>query len=598
MNKRTRVIPIVFALVFTVFLAACATPEPPAVVEAPGPGQATAAPGDAAAAVVGGIAPMPASPADFSVDPNDPRLAEHGLDENLRFLDTRTITVGLWDRANDRVPDFALSYWAEWVQAQILQDHNINVEWVTIPRWTEGEFQSTLLAAGTAPDIGYTFNNPMVTTMAGMGGIINQYPLLNQYRDLLPNLYDLLQENVYWNLDPTTQELWSLTGRLIQDGRIVTFIREDWLNTLNLPIPTTLQEFENTLIAFRDNAELLLGANAHNMIPFRLEHDTGWSSGLIIESFIPSNVTEREWFVRGFDDRRFMWEEPVRETTRVLNRWFHEDLLWNDFFLHEPGDPIGDDQVRLGFVGSFIVNWDMPFRGADQLTTMMQENVGPEANWIPITPFVNDAGQVRKFFPNPTDRFIFFPVTNQEPLASLLYLDWISRVDVREFLAFGIEGVHRYTLADGGIALLAEEEGVHAWPDNQFIPSLRNFDITMTVNGIDLGDPYLSVATLATGYPGIPPAAVMAARNAGLDNAYWFRQVQTRVIAAEEGMSTPLAFERDFIFHQLVANTAMADFDAAFDSLYGNYLAMGAQAIMDERNQAWIEQFGDVDTMP
>ena len=545
-----------------------------------------------------GTQATPATPTPPQQDPAPTGGASRdNLDANRRFTEPVTITVGLWDRTHERIPDFSESYWTEWVQTQIREEHNIIVEWVTIPRWDEAEFQSTLLAGNMAPDIGYTFNNPMVSTFAGMGGILNQYPLLQQYGDLLPNLYGLLGGTLYWNLDPDTLELWSITGRLAQDGRLNTFVREDWLNTLNMSVPTTMQEFEDMLIAFRDNADLLLGADANRMIPFMLGHDVGWSGGLIFESFIPHNITEREWFVYGFDDRRFMLPDAAREGTRVLNSWYHQGLIWDDFFLHPAGDPMGDDQKRLGFVGAFIHNWDLPFRAADAIITDMRDNIGPEANFVVATPFRNDAGQVVKPMPNPTDRFIFFPNTNTEPLASLLYLDWISRQEVRDFLQFGIEGTHRHTHANGAIEVLGETDD-HSWPDHQFIPSLRNFDLTMTVNGIVMDDPNLVAATLALGYPGIAPEQVMAARAAGMDHAWRARQVVIRQINAEEGMSVPLQEQRDMILHQMIVQVDPAAFDASWNAMYNVYLNMGAQLIIDERRQAWVERFGDVDTMP
>ncbi|MCL1995073.1 MAG: hypothetical protein FWG63_02615 [Defluviitaleaceae bacterium] len=563
------------------FLAACGAGD--ATTTGAGPGEAPA-PGQGTAQI-----------AEFTPEAS-------GLDENLRFIEPRTISVALWDRANERVPVFAESYWATWVQDAILAEHNIIVEWVTVPRWSEEEIQSTMLAGAMAPDVGLTFSDGMVRSFGQMGGLLNLYPLLQTYRDVLPNLYSLVgEEMIYWELDPVTNELFAITGRLFQDGRSLTFIREDWLNTLNLPIPTTLEEFEYTLTAFRDNANILPGSENGPIVPYFLGHDITWHAGTLFESLIPSDVTEREWFVHSFpgnnNERLFHFEDVIREGSRILNRWFHNDLLWRDFAVSE--EQIGWDFVVLGRVGSFTINWDFPFRAAEGLISGMREHVGPDANLIPIMPFVNDAGQVRTFFPQQTDRSIFFPVTNTEPLASLLYLDFMSRPEVLDLLQFGIEGVHHEVLPNGAISSLAETAD-NPWPDHQFIPSLRNFDIALTVNGIHFSesDPDRAVATLALGYPGIDPDAIVEARNMGLRYAYWFRNVITRPIASEEGMTVPLIDARDTLLHTVVAGTSPEDFDSVFTAMYQNYLSLGAAAVIAEREQAWLETFGDVDTMP
>lgn len=594
MKKFTKVLFLAVALAALLAVAACTnnnddTPTTPRQESATPPAQTT--PVEAAA---------PGEDADVEVDAGDPRLAAHGLDENLRFLETVHITAALWDRGNERVPDFSQSYWAEWIQEQILIDHNIAVEFVAIPRWEEQPFLTTLLGAGDAPDVSFTFSFPLVETFANMGAVTDLAPLLAQYSDWMPNTYGLLTtENVYWHENPQTGNIWALAGRHITDGRINTFIREDWLNTLGIAPPTTQQEFEDALIAFRDNAELLLGADASRLVPFMMGSDVGWETGTLIESFIPDNISERDWFVYGFDDRRFM-HPTTKEAIRVVNRWFNEGLIFQEFAYGEAGT-LGADMIRLGHVGAFIANWDLPFRAADRYITEMREHIGPEANFIVVTPFPNDAGHTVMYMPPPTDRQIFIPHSASNPVAALLYIDWMSRASVREYLAFGVEGIHRETQPDGAILSLAEgpadEAGSHRFPDNMVIPSLRNFDISLMVNGVDLGDPARSLATLMLSYPGIAPEAIMAARDAGLNNQRVFRQVSVRPIDAQEGMSTPLNEFRDTVLHNSVV-APVAEFDAVWDRMYAQYLAMGGQAIINERRQAWEETFGDVDYMP
>ena len=539
--------------------------------------------------------------ADAEVEEGDPRLAQHGLDENLRFLEPQPLSIAMWCRSPERMPDITESYWAEWVQRTVLADHNIDASFVAIPRWDEGPFLTTLLGAGDAPDVSFSFNFGIIETFAGMGAVLDLSPLLATYNDWLPNLYGLLTpDNVYWNLNRQTGELWALAGRLIADGRILTFVREDWLNTLNMDSPTNLAEFEAMLEAFRDNAELLLGEDAHRMVPYIVGADVAWSAGLMIDSFLPNQMTERDWFVYGFCGRRMMHHDASRETYRIWNRWFNENLLFQEFAYGEAG--LVEDLKRLGFAGAFTGNWDLPFRAVDRIITDMQANVGPEANFIPVVTFPNEAGINVKYMPAPTDRSIFFPHTNQNPVASLLYVDWISRASVREFLAFGIEGIHRETLPNGAIMSLAEgdideDPDAHRFPDNMLFGGLRNFDIAITVNGIDLGDPETTLLTLSLAYPGIEPEAILYAREMGLSRARVWRRIQTRTIEAQEGMTVPLDEFRDTVLHNAIT-AAPGEFDRVWDTMYAQYLAMGGQAIIDERRQAWYEFFGDNENMP
>ena len=146
----------------------------------------------------------------------------------------------------------------------------------------------------------------------------------------MPDLWDLLGDtNIYWSQDPDTVPS-AIEAILFQNKRINTFVREDWLNKLGLDKPTTLEEFEDMLRAFRDNAQLLLGEDADKMIPYSTSFDVGWRNDHLFTAFVPEELSDREMYVFGFDDRRLLYP-GYKEGVRRLNQWYNEGLVWKDF---------------------------------------------------------------------------------------------------------------------------------------------------------------------------------------------------------------------------------------------------------------------------
>ena len=189
--------------------------------------------------------------------------------ENGRFTETRQIVVEIYDRGNDGGSDPENNMYTEYIKKGMLEEHNVEVTFKKVPRWTEVEELNNLLAAGTAPDICVTYSYPTVLTYAKMGGVIDLKNYVEDYREEVPNLWNWLgEDNIYWDKNPKDGTLWAIEGRRAEQQRIVTFVRKDWLEKLNRKEPTTRQEFEDMLVAFQENAELLLGKDADKMIPF------------------------------------------------------------------------------------------------------------------------------------------------------------------------------------------------------------------------------------------------------------------------------------------------------------------------------------------
>ncbi len=564
---KKKVLAAVLASAMVVSLAACAVPA--------------AAP----AASGGGEAAAPAASGEAEAEAPASELTDG------KFAETRSITVEVYDRGNDGGSDPENNDYTRWIQQQMLEKHNVEVKFQKVPRWTEVDDINNLLAAGTAPDVCVTYSYPTVQTYADMGGVIDLAPYLEQYKDELPNLWNWLGEtNLYWDKDPETGNVWAVEAKLANMNRILTFIRQDWLDTLGLEAPTTKEEFHDVLVAFKDNADTLLGADADKIVPYSVSYDVGWRAGTLIESFLDPEMTDKEYYINGFDDRK-LTQNGTKEAVRLLNQWYNEGLMWNDFAIYSSGDTTEDDMMKAGYVGAFSHNWDYPFRnGEDSINANLKRLVGPEAGYVAIDPFEDKNGTHTKWLAGPVDRKVFFPSTNDEPLASLLYLDFISEPETIEYLQIGEAGVTHEDVEDGAVSIIAAT-------GDAIQNSGMNIDYTITCNGLHLTTDEKTAKSLAYTYAGIDPAVVQAADAIAKTDTRIGVNVQTGNIEAEAGVGDVLSSKRDQIY-DLAVSASVADFDSVWDSGMSDYLSSGGQAIMDERAAAWEKVYGDAEMLP
>ena len=161
------------------------------------------------------------------------------------------------------------------------------------------------------------------------------------------------------------------------------------------------------------------------MIPYSVSYDVGWRAATLIESFLDPNMSDREFYINGFDDRK-LTENGTKDAIKLLNKWYNMGLLWDDFALYGSGDTTEDSMMKAGYVGAFTHNWDYPFRnGEDSINANLQRQVGENAKFVAIDCFEDKNGTYTKFVSSTAgDRKIFFPTTNDEPLACLLSVSY------------------------------------------------------------------------------------------------------------------------------------------------------------------------------
>ena len=508
-----------------------------------------------------------------------------------KFTETRHITVEIYNRNNDGGTDPTNNVWTEYLKKGMLEKYNVEVEYVSVGRWTETDDIAQLMADKQAPDISYTYGANTIISYANMvdengnPGVIDLAPYLEEYKDYIGNIVALLggEDNLYYDKDPATGAVWMIEGVRADTSRITTFIRKDWLDKLGLGLPTTEEEFYNALVAFRDNAETLLGENADKMIPYSTSTDIGWRNDLMSISKVAEDIDDATLFVYGYDDRHLL-VPGYKEGIRVLNKWYNEGLVWKDFGLYTDST-VEDDNMKAGYVGAFMHNWDYPFRnGEDCINLNLQRNVGEDAMFVPIDCFQNADGVTKKFMGAPvgSDRKIFFPATNKEPLASLLYVNFISSEEAIKYLQTGLEGTNYNLTADGAYEILP---ATGEWVKN----SGNNIDYTMTCNGLYLGE--ATGATTALSYPGIPAEIVIQANEFGKNNGRYPAHYNVGTIESETEVGSSLTEKRDELLTKAVT-ASVEEFDSVYDTIMEDYMNMGGQDIIDERIEKLQEVYG------
>jgi len=502
-----------------------------------------------------------------------------------KFTTTQHLTVEVYNRYNDGGTDPTNSVYAQYIKDGMLEKYNIEVEFVSVGRWSEVDDIGNLLAAGQAPDVCVTYSYPTILTYADMGGIVDLSAPLEQYKEELGNLWTLLEDyNIYYDQDPDNGTLWCVEARLLNNARINTFIREDWLNKLGLAIPTTEEEFYNCLVAFRDNAETLLGSDADKMIPFLTTTDIGWMCNQVINAHVAHDISDETAYVYGYDSRQILYP-GAKEGIRVLNKWYNEGLMWKDFALNDSDQ--ADNLIKSGWVGAFGHNYDYPYRnGEDSLQANIQRAMGEDAAFVAIEPFTDDSGVARKFLSDRVDRKCFLPSTCSNVHAALLYLDFISDPEVIKYLQVGPEGIVHEVTEDGAYKLLTMTDEVKAtWIQN----SLNNIDYTITANGQYLGD--ATVASLALGYAGIDPKYITIAYETAMHEGRVVAKFSVGAIESENEVGSSLDSYRDTWLNQAVV-ASVEDFDSVFDACLAEYLGMGGQDIINERAEKILEVYG------
>jgi len=496
--------------------------------------------------------------------------SEQGTAESLPV--TGMLNVEIFDRGSDggRTPANN-NAWTNWVKEKVKNDLNIDVTFIPIGRWSETTDIVNLIASGSAPDICFTYNLDMINDFRDKGGILDLAPYIDSY---LPDLKKLLgadpsfpgKDLIYRDQDPNTLKIYSICNYRTAIAQRNIFIRKDWLDKLGLPVPQNINQFYTALKAFRDKDPGNVGKN--RVVPLSTS-DVRWGLADFINHYIDPKISDRDRWIYSLADRYIMFP-GYKRGVQEMNKWYNEGLIYKDFPLMTAADDF-TNQVKSGVVGAISQNWDAIYRTDSNILVDLRKNVSG-ADFIPINITNNKEVMDKIGFR------IFIPSFSPNKDSALKYLNWLAKPENFNFLQIGNEGVNHKMV--NGIPQTIATPPQHPW----FMNSPNNVDMTIPMNGVELGSDELNAKVLGLSYGTISPDIISNAYITSIKGArgpaIW--QAVTKV----NQYSGDLREKADDLL-SLAITAKPAEFNRIWENGIKDWLKAGGQEVLDERQSLY-----------
>lgn len=484
-----------------------------------------------------------------------------------------TLKVEVFDRGNSPAGyTITDNYWTKWISENFGKANNIDVKFVPVPRSEEVEKLNVLMASGSdVPDIVFTYDSSTFYRYAQQGGLTDLSELIEQHA---PNLKAFLGEEVlsYGQLEGTQ---YALPAKRANLGKYSSFIRQDWLDKLSLPVPQTTEELYSTLKAFKEKDP---GATGGKIVPLGMTTAPAQYEPLVWSFIKPVPEEENYTLTQQLGSRDYPVLLPgFKDALQFMNRLYNEGMMSADFGLDKDKKKLTED-ISKGLIGFFSED-DTNIYGKDGTYDLLQQNA-PGASISAVDVYTNVEGKHAKPKYAPVGLYVMIPKSSKHAVEAIKYLDWMASEDVLFEMQNGIEG-ENYTLKDG-IPVALEN------PTEEAMNRMYNIgDMVIVTNGKQLGSEEKNTEAKVLQYPQKQQEQVRTALQ--ISNTDTIPPLNfDRPIEAQTKYGTTLLDK----FHEILVKTTMAkpdQFESTYESMIKDYMASGGQAILDERTAAYKE---------
>lgn len=485
-----------------------------------------------------------------------------------------TLKVEVFDRGNSpKGYTITDNYMSRWVQENFGKPSNIDVEYVPVPRSEEVEKLNVLMAsASNVPDIVFTYDTNTFNRYAKQGGLTDLTKLIDEYG---PNLKAFLGDDVLQYGKFGGEQL-AIPAKRSNVGKYASFIRQDWLDKLSLPMPQTTDELYAALKAFKEKDP---GKTGGQVIPFGMTIASAQYEPLLWSFIKPLTDEQKHTMTQQLGSNDYPVLLPgFKEGLQFMNKLYNEGMMSKDFGLDKDKKKLYQD-VTTGLVGFFSEDDINVFDSSRNISGGLAQNV-PGGLLSSIDTLSNEEGKYAKPIYAPIGLYIMIPKSSERAIEAIKYLDWMASGDNLFKMQNGVEG-ENYTLVND-IPVNVENQS-----DEAMNRMYNSGDVAIISNGKQLGSIEKNLEARALQMPQkYQDQARVAMKLANTDSLP--PVLMDRPIEAQTKYGTTLLDK----FNEIIVKTTMAkpdQFESVYTSMLKDYMASGGQAILDERTKVYNE---------
>lgn len=366
--------------------------------------------------------------------------AMNGCGEKKTSSETTELTIMMSSTENGAGGD------SEVVKSMI-EMTGVKANVISAPFASYNEKLNVTLASGNLPDIVY-MDNKNVSSWIDEGALLPLDELIEKYAPNFKSVFT--DEDRKQIVNPGDLKLYGMPYMLRLAAQNSMGIRRDWLDTLGLKAPTTIEELEYVLTAFKNNAAKL--TNGGPIIPM-----AGELSAIYMMYGIMESGENNAWTLDENNNYISKYEHPnYRACLETLNRFYENGLIDPEYLTRNTDANAVYTLFNSGIAGSGFV-YSTRLR---EITGILKET-NPNAFFDYMQPIDGIDGQKRIMGRQQlgTQGCITIAAEGKEK-ECMEFLDWGYSEDGDILMNYGIEG-KSYDMVDGKPVI--RDEYNHGW---------------------------------------------------------------------------------------------------------------------------------------